>query len=150
MERRAFLKWVGVGGLASSLPVAIAACGNIAASPTPKNIDLNSSSGQNSGYVKVGSVKVLNTTGRLRKKTSGNTVLVVRDPNTADTLYAFEPICTHQGCEVNWRDREQNIFCSCHGSTFNADGSVIRGPASRPLKQYPVKVDGDAILVKMS
>ncbi|MDJ0707112.1 MAG: Rieske (2Fe-2S) protein [Leptolyngbyaceae cyanobacterium MO_188.B28] len=151
MERRTFLKWVGVGGLASSLPVAIAACGNIAASPGPESGRRPGTSGfSNSGYTKVGTVSALDKSGRLRKKTTASSVLVIRDPNDSDTLHAVEPICTHQGCEVSWRNREQNIFCACHGSTFDPDGSVIRGPATSPLKSYPVKVEGNSILVKMS
>ena len=150
MDRRAFLKWIGVGGLASSLPVAIAACSNIATPPQPNRDSLSSARSQTNGYITVGTVKGLEKTGRLRKKASGNSVLVVQDPNIPNTLHAFEPICTHQGCEVDWRKREKNIFCSCHGSTFNSDGAVIRGPASRPLKSYPVKIEGESILVKVS
>ena len=149
MDRRAFLKWIGVGGLASSLPVTIAACSNIA-TPKPPNAVTSSSHSQDDTYIKIGTVKSLEKTGRLRKKASGNSVLVVKDPNSPDTIHAFEPICTHQRCEVDWRNREKNIFCSCHGSMFSSDGTVIRGPASRSLKRYPIRVEGETIFVKVS
>ncbi len=52
---------------------------------------------------------------------------------------AFSMRCTHQGCQVNgqlWSDGE--IYCSCHGSEFNLDGSVYKGPATLPLTPYQV------------
>lgn len=39
---------------------------------------------------------------------------------------------------------------SLSGSTLNSDGTVIREPTSNPLKHYPVKVKGEAILLKVS
>ena len=76
-----------------------------------------------------------------------NKILVVRDAENTDTLYALNPTCTHQGCPVDFEQDQQNIFCACHGSTYKIDGSVIKGPASSPLETYDVKVDGDTILV---
>ncbi|SDL22714.1 Rieske [2Fe-2S] domain-containing protein [Nonomuraea jiangxiensis] len=37
------------------------------------------------------------------------------------------------------------INCPCHGSMFNLDGTVMGGPATRPLPQVQIKVDGDTI-----
>ena len=155
MDRRTFLKWVSFGWLASSLPVALTACNSRMAwlkqatnqSSAKAAFQVNS---QDDGFIEIGTVQDLEKTGRLlQKKLSGNSVLVVRDPVTPDTLYAFEPVCTHQGCQVDWRSNEQNIFCPCHGSTFYPDGTVLRGPASRPLKRYKVKVKENTVLVKV-
>ena len=46
--------------------------------------------------------------------------------------------CTHLKCQV--RPRGGFISCNCHGSTFQIDGRVIRGPASQPLRRYVVEV----------
>ena len=41
--------------------------------------------------------------------------------------------CTHAGCIVHWNSFEQCWDCPCHGSQFQPDGSVLNGPAIRPL-----------------
>ncbi|MFE6462386.1 FAD-dependent oxidoreductase [Streptomyces cinereoruber] len=42
--------------------------------------------------------------------------------------------CTHMGCELGFDEAEQTWECPCHGSRFAADGSVLQGPATRPLE----------------
>ncbi|UUZ59239.1 QcrA and Rieske domain-containing protein [Nocardioides sp. B-3] len=38
------------------------------------------------------------------------------------------------------------IPCGCHGSQFSIeDGSVVRGPATSPLSEIQITVDGDTI-----
>ncbi len=70
--------------------------------------------------------------------------VVVTQP-VAGTFAAFSAICTHQGCTVN-KVANGTIECPCHGSKFAiADGSVVHGPASRPLARRQITVSGDAI-----
>jgi Rieske Fe-S protein len=58
---------------------------------------------------------------------------------------AFSSICTHQGCPVSKVEGEE-IQCVCHGSVFStADGSVVNGPATAPLEEVAISVDGDEI-----
>ncbi|MFJ6983947.1 MULTISPECIES: Rieske (2Fe-2S) protein [unclassified Streptomyces] len=70
--------------------------------------------------------------------------VVVTQP-TAGDFKAFSAICTHQGCAVT-SVADGVIRCPCHNSDFSvADGSVRGGPATKPLPEVRIKVDGDAI-----
>ncbi len=145
MNRRKVLSWLTLSWLSGMLSVVIGACTK--KSSTPGTTVPKTGTTKN-GFVEVGNIQDLDATGRVLHTIEGdNKVLVIRDAENTDTLYALNPTCTHQGCPVDFEQDKQNIFCACHGSTYKIDGSVIKGPASSPLKTYEVKVDGDAILV---
>jgi ubiquinol-cytochrome c reductase iron-sulfur subunit len=67
-------------------------------------------------------------------------------------ILAFSKICTHAGCAVALYRKptfpvlepKPALVCPCHYSTFDpyTGGSVIYGPAGRPLPQLPLMVDG--------
>ena len=66
---------------------------------------------------------------------------------SGDSFGALSPICSHRGCTVDVRG--PRLVCPCHGSTYDRDGRVLRGPAERPLTRYPVERDGDAIVISV-
>ena len=58
---------------------------------------------------------------------------------------ALSPICTHLGCTVEIE--ESRLVCPCHGSNYDREGRVLRGPAARPLTSYRVDLTSDEVLV---
>jgi quinol---cytochrome c reductase iron-sulfur subunit len=69
----------------------------------------------------------------------------------ADGIVAYSKICTHAGCAVAlYRtplfppvDEPPGLVCPCHYSTFDPEtgGTVMYGPAGRPLPQLPLTID---------
>lgn len=55
-------------------------------------------------------------------------------------LYALTNTCTHEGCDVS-PSSGLTLYCSCHGSRFDGNGNVLKGPAGTPLVHFAVTVD---------
>ncbi len=48
--------------------------------------------------------------------------------------------CTHLGCKINNLE-DDKLICPCHGSQFNLNGNVIKGPATASLRILSYKTD---------
>jgi glycine/D-amino acid oxidase-like deaminating enzyme/nitrite reductase/ring-hydroxylating ferredoxin subunit len=53
-------------------------------------------------------------------------------------LHAVSAVCTHMGCVLGWNSVDRTWDCSCHGSRFALDGTVIHGPATTALERIAV------------
>jgi Rieske Fe-S protein len=70
--------------------------------------------------------------------------VVITQPKAGE-IKAFTAVCTHAGCIVA-NVNGGTINCTCHGSKYNIEnGSVVNGPAPRPLAPRKINVKGDDI-----
>jgi cytochrome b6-f complex iron-sulfur subunit len=67
-------------------------------------------------------------------------------------LRGYSAYCTHEGCEVAWDSKNQQVLCPCHLSRFALDGTVLHPPATGDLSTYPLKLssDGNTITLDLS
>jgi cytochrome b6-f complex iron-sulfur subunit len=119
LSRRRFLAVAGAAAAAGG-------CSSPGASPAPV------------GEVQAGDVSEL---------VVGSLVVVGSEPvcigRDAAGVYAMTLTCTHAGCDIGRQGlvSAQRLLCGCHGSEFDANGNVLRGPATRPLDHFAVSVD---------
>jgi Rieske Fe-S protein len=120
IRRRTFLKLVGSAAAAN----ACVAGGGV----SPENV----------GDVAAGSTSALSV---------GSLVAISGQPacigRNAMGVYAMTLTCTHQGCDMGRQGSvsPRGLDCSCHGSQFDANGNVVRGPANLPLAHFAVSED---------
>lgn len=72
--------------------------------------------------------------------------LIVR--NDAGDFHAYNAVCTHLGCTVQYAPEREAIWCACHGGVYDPEtGRNIAGPPPRPLQGLDVAVVDDEIIV---
>jgi nitrite reductase/ring-hydroxylating ferredoxin subunit len=66
-------------------------------------------------------------------------------------ICAFSDNCTHIGGPLSEGELDGDVIsCPWHGAQFNIrTGKVLHGPARQDLATYPVKVEGNSILVSV-
>jgi Rieske Fe-S protein len=65
-------------------------------------------------------------------------------------LLAFNAVCPHLNCTVQYDPQANHIWCPCHNGRFDLNGKVISGPPPRSLDKYVVNVRGEDIVVSKS
>lgn len=128
-SRRDFFRSVGLVALGGGSAAVLAACSGSGSAP--------SAASSPSGPVTVAKSAVPDGSGMVKNG------YIITQP-VAGTFKAFSNICTHQGCPIT-DISGSTIMCNCHGSEFNLDGSVKRGPASRPLNAAKITEDGNKL-----
>jgi cytochrome b6-f complex iron-sulfur subunit len=125
LSRRKLLSLAGTSTGVIVLTAAIPGCGIPTGSPP-------------NGPVAVGNVSALSV-GTLLAMSN---VVVARDANG---VYGMSAVCTHAGCLLDDTSHTiaAGLSCSCHGSSFDGDGAVTRGPARASLQHYAVTIAAD-------
>jgi cytochrome b6-f complex iron-sulfur subunit len=72
----------------------------------------------------------------------GRNVAVFRDE---EGVHAISTVCTHLGCIV--KANPNGFECPCHGSGFQRDGTVVKGPAPKPLPWLKVTKSGSGFTI---
>ncbi|HYR50168.1 MAG TPA: ubiquinol-cytochrome c reductase iron-sulfur subunit [Candidatus Eisenbacteria bacterium] len=63
--------------------------------------------------------------------------------NNKGKIDVFAITCSHLGCSIALNEQARRFDCPCHGSRFNLDGTVLRGPAPAPLSHLTWKEGTD-------
>ena len=156
LERRRLLE----GGVLGLGAVALAALGGTLGSAflgsrgtgvgldTPSPADPGSGQASSSPTGPPGTV-----VGTVAALTSHGGSLVFQDPVSGDPavivklasgrFVAFDAVCTHAGCTVEYDTGSKVLFCPCHGATFDParKAAVLGGPTNVPLTELPISVD---------
>ena len=71
--------------------------------------------------------------------------------NVDGIFYAMDDACTHVGGSLGDGSLDgETVTCPLHGAQFNVKtGEVLGPPAGSNVKSYPVKVEGDAVMVEI-
>ena len=87
--------------------------------------------------------------GALRVMIGTTPIAVVRSDGE---VYAIHDVCSHANVPLSEGEIEdQTLECWLHGSRFDlVTGRPTGLPATQPVPVYPVKIDGDDILVAVS
>ncbi len=85
--------------------------------------------------------------GRLKRVEVGGRLLLLA--LVAGEVFAMDDDCTHISGALDQGELcDYALTCPIHLARFDIrDGRVLRGPARDPLPTYPVRVDGDTVLV---
>src|SRR5689334_23373526 len=97
-------------------------------------------------FVRVGRVADVPQGGAEVFPVDGRRIAVYR---LEDGFYAIDDICTHDGGPLAEGEVEgDEVICPRHGARFSIKtGAALTFPAVTPVDRYPVRVEGDDLLV---
>lgn len=65
-----------------------------------------------------------------------------------ENLSVFSSHCTHLGCKIN-KTENGRLVCPCHGSEYDLEGNVIKGPAYKSLEKVEFKLSADGTRIEI-
>jgi 3-phenylpropionate/trans-cinnamate dioxygenase ferredoxin subunit len=100
-------------------------------------------------YVRAAALSELEEDTPTRVELDGVPVSLVR---TEGEVFAINDICSHANVSLSEGEVENcHIECWLHGSSFDLrTGKPDSLPATQPVPVYPVKIEGDDVLVSVT
>ena len=101
------------------------------------------------GFVRVAALSELETDTPVRVELGAVPVALVRKDGE---VFAISDICSHANVSLSEGEVDDcQIECWLHGSSFDLRTGKPSGlPATRPVPVYPVKIEGDDVLVSVT
>ncbi|MFJ8439143.1 non-heme iron oxygenase ferredoxin subunit [Kitasatospora griseola] len=101
------------------------------------------------GYVRACALSLLQEDVPKKVELNGVPVAIVR---TDEGVFAINDTCSHANVSLSEGEVEDcMIECWLHGSSFDLRTGKPSGlPATRPVAVYPVKIEGDDVLVSVN
>jgi len=135
--RRSFVNWFLGGSLGATMASAIYPILRFLIPPQVTEAPQNNVIAGKAGDLKPNSGKIF--------KFGTRPGLLIR--TEGGELEAFDAVCTHLNCTVQYRPDRKDIWCACHGGVFDLNGKNVEGPPPRPLERFTVNVVGDDVVV---
>jgi 3-phenylpropionate/trans-cinnamate dioxygenase ferredoxin component len=101
-----------------------------------------------SAFQRACSLSQLPDQGAIGVEVEGVPVAVVR---VDGEVFALHDVCSHEEVPLSEGDiYDHTVECWLHGSCFDLrTGKPTGPPATKPVTTYPVKIDGDDVLVEL-
>jgi cytochrome b6-f complex iron-sulfur subunit len=102
--------------------------------------------GSEVGTVSLGMLKDFAIDSSKNFKFGSRPAIIVRTKD--GSFHAYDAVCTHLGCTVQYSGEKSRIWCACHGGQFDpVDGKNLAGPPPKPLKPFKVELISGEIIV---
>jgi Rieske Fe-S protein len=63
------------------------------------------------------------------------------------SVYAMALACPHQNAAVKWVAQDHRFQCTKHDSRYTPDGTYTSGRATRNLDRFPIRLEGESVVV---
>lgn len=69
--------------------------------------------------------------------------------NQNEKITVLSSHCTHLGCKIN-NIENGRLACPCHGSEYDLEGNVLKGPAYKNLEIVPSRISTDGAHIEIT
>lgn len=164
VSRKQFLRTAGSTALFAALGISFTACGvnDSGGGETPPPGGGGNGGGNSDSGISISGdtitidltkndTSTLNSTGGWMLIGAATALVVNVD---GSVIRSFSSICPHESCSTDWSFSGGNFQCgeqaqgACgHGSQFDTNGDLVRGPATTGLTEYTASRDGNIVTI---